>query len=373
MAKPESSNIRTVIEPFAEFKSPSSSSSSFIRSLALSTVSDSQTLIYAGTVSGNLLLLSLDPSQTPNEEIIEDKAKPTPRKISFVRYVTVSTCSIDSIHVISEIEKVLVISDGLLYFVDSFLLQPLKKLSALKGISAVGRRIRSGEPNSFTDLQEVSSVGSSFLQKLGSGIRSNGVKSSGKESELLNKDHNCVFAAVCGKRLMLIGHDSSESNGGSVLILKEMQCVDMVKTVVWVDDSIIVGNFSGYYLYSCVTGQCALLFSLPDPITSPPQLKLLRKDWKLLLLVDNVGVTVNAQGQPVGGSLVFRHAPDSLAEIGTYVVVMKNGKMELYHKKSGYCIQTISFAGEGVGPFVVADDEDGNRKLVAVAIQSKVC
>ena len=48
--------------------------------------------------------------------------------------------------------------------------------------------------------------------------------------------------------------------------------------------------------------------------------------------------------------------------------------MEVYHKKSGRCIQSISFGGEGVGASVVADEEVGSRKLVVVVgTPNKVC
>ncbi|WOG84814.1 hypothetical protein DCAR_0103999 [Daucus carota subsp. sativus] len=360
MAKPDPPKSTTIIEPFAEFKGPSTSSpSSQIKSLAISTLSDPQTLIYAGTNSGNLLLLSLDINQPSNDSKLKN--------VKLLKYVKVSTGPVDSIHVIDHVKRVLVVSEGFLYFVDLFLVEAVKKLSSLRGVCCVGKRVRSGG-SEFTDLEELGKTGgSSLLRKLGN-FRSNGVKEgSAKEGGVLDVERSCVFAAVCGRMLMLIGYDSSES----VLVLKEMQCVEMVKTIVWVDDCIFVGNHSGYYLYSCVTGKCDLLFSLPDPISSPPRIKLLRKEWKLLLLVDNVGVSVNCQGQPVGGSLVFRHAPDSVSEMGRYVVVMKNGEMDLYHKKSGCRLQTVSFAGEGIAP-IVADDEDGSREIVSVAIQSKV-
>lgn len=155
------------------------------------------------------------------------------------------------------------------------------------------------------ESSDLSSTGRRLLKKLGGGgggggIRSNGLKL--KESEL-HRDENCVFAVVAGRRLLLVelilGKDGGDGSG-SFLLLKEIQCVDGVRTMVWLDDSIIVGSSEGYILYSCVTGQGGLIFSLPDPSSSPPRLKLLLKEQKVLLLVDNVGVMVNAQGQPVG-------------------------------------------------------------------------
>ncbi|KAG6638914.1 hypothetical protein CIPAW_10G065000 [Carya illinoinensis] len=143
-------------------------------------------------------------------------------------------------------------------------------------------------------------------------------------------------------------------------------------TMVWLDNSIIVGTVNGYSLFSCVTGQSGIIFTLPD-VSSLPQLKLLWRDWKVLLLVDNVGVLVNTHGQPVGGSLVFRRGgPDSIGEISSYVGVVKDGNMELYHKKSGGCIQKVTFGGEGVGPCIVANEEVGGGKLLAVATPNKV-
>lgn len=93
----------------------------------------------------------------------------------------------------------------------------------------------------------------------------------------------------------------------------------------------------------------------------------------MLLLVDNVGVIVDPHGQPVGGSLVFRHGLDSMGEIDSYVVVVSDGKIGLYHKRHGGCVQVLPFGGEGVGRCVVASEEDKGGRLVAVATATKVC
>lgn len=200
---------------------------------------------------------------------------------------------------------------------------------------------------------------------------------------LQRSEGNNVFAVVIGKRLVLVelvfGSNrlgktdrDVDSSSGSFVILKEIHCIDGVKTIAWLNDSIIVGTINGYSLFSCVTGQSGVIFSLPD-ISSRPQLKLLMKEKKVLMLVDNVGIVVNEHGQPVGGSLVFRISPDSVGELSPYVVLVRNGKMELYNKRSGSCIQTLTCGGEGVGPCIVANEEGGIGKLVAVASPTKVC
>ncbi|XP_015883796.3 vacuolar sorting protein 3 [Ziziphus jujuba] len=395
MAKPPQprtrTRSRTVLEPLSHLDVSNYSRSPF-RSLAVFTVSDSQTLIYAGTQSGSLLLLSANPSSSNSQTSSDDSSGNTalaaaaPQNLSFLRSVSVGDSSLDTILVLGEIGKVLVLSGGFLFLVDTLLFQPLKKLSFLRGVSVITRRLRSSEAE-CSSLSE--SVGNSsdygntsqrFLLKLGSGIRANGLKSKEPEQHL---EGNHVFAVlVGGKRLILIelvlgsrvGKNDRDGDGvnGSFVILKEIQCIDGIMTMVWLNDSIIVGTVNGYSLISCVTGQSGVIFSLPD-VSSRPRLKLLCKEWNVLLLVDNVGVVVNAHGQPVAGSLVFSSGPDSIGEISSYVVVVSDGKMDLYHKKSGSCIQTITFGGEGVGgPCFVADEENGSGKLVAVATPTKV-
>ncbi|XP_057981960.1 vacuolar sorting protein 3 [Malania oleifera] len=391
MADPLSKG-RTVLEPLALFDPPSPSLSSF-SSLAVSTFSDSQTLIYVGTQSGNLLLLSLNPNSSPapaisahsNSNNSADFDGSLPRSVSFLRSIAVSDSAVESVHVIGEIGKVLVLSDGVLYLVDSLLLHPVKRLSFVKGVSVVARRVRSGavECTDFSagdacNLSESSAPSRRLLQKLGGGIRANGVKT--RESEP-HRDGNYVFAAAVGRRLILMELVSAnkvgkidrdgDGFGGSLVILKEIQPVDEIKTMVWIDDSLIVGTSNGYSLFSCVMGQNSLIFSLPDP-SSVPRLRLLLKEYKVLLMVDNVGVTVNAHGQPIGGSLVFRGCPDSVGEMSSYVIAVKDGKMELYHKRSGNCVQMLPFSGEGVGPCILADGQDRSGILVAVATPSKV-
>ncbi|XAR60223.1 hypothetical protein NMG60_11033497 [Bertholletia excelsa] len=373
MAKVESTT-RTILEPLAEFNSSSAAVSSSIRSIALSTLSDSQTLIYVGTYSGALIVLSLNPNSPPNPKSSHFDGDSVPTgSISFLRYASVSGSPVDWLYVIDHIGAVLLLSGGLLFLVDSLLLQPVRKLGVFKGVSAVARRVRSGvfessslvEGESGGSSSEFPGTGRRLLQKLSgaSGIRSNGTKAKGSE---LQRDGNCTFAIVTGKRMILV----ELSDSGSLTILKEIQCVEGIKTMVWLDDFILVGSLSGYTLYSCITGQGGLIFSLPE-LSCPPQLKLLMKEYKVLLLVDNIGIIINAQGQPVGGSLVFRRAPDSVGEIASCVAAVKNGKMELCHKRSGKCVQIVSFAEEGVGPCVVAN-EGGNGQLIAVATPTKV-
>ncbi|KAK8464683.1 hypothetical protein PHAVU_010G053600 [Phaseolus vulgaris] len=373
MAKVESSMARVILEPHAQFDLTAHSRASSIRSLALATLPHARrhraAVLYVGTHSGTLFSLSVDTDDgdgAPNDAVL--------RKLSFLRSVSVSDAAVECISVIEECGKVLLLSDGALFLVDSELSNRASKLSFSKGVSLVTRRrFRNGESEG---------VGLGLGSGLGSGLglfqklRLNSVKEGEMQSE-----GGCVFALVVGKRLIIaelvLGNRNGKSErddggGGSLVVLKEIQCVDgVVSAMVWLNDSIVVGTVNGYRLISCVTGQSSVIFSLPD-VSRPPRLKLLHKEWRVLLLVDNVGVIVDAHGQPVGGSLVFRNGLDSVGEIGSYVVVVSDGKIELYHKRYGGCVQVLPFGGEGVGRCVVASEEDRDGKLVVVATATKV-
>ncbi|KAJ4969377.1 hypothetical protein NE237_016078 [Protea cynaroides] len=385
---------RTVLEAVAEFELPKISAlppsvrSSF-RSLAVSTVSDSQTLVYIGTHGGKIILLSLDPSSVVDTNssysTVENQTgfeASSSKKLTYMRSLSVSDCSVDSIHECVEIGKILVLSDGFLFLLDLHLLQPIRRLNFPRGTTVVARRLRGSESTSSDLLgdgvpwSELSIPGQRFLQKLGGGIRANSMKHRDYESP---REGNCVVAVAVGKRLVLIelllpdrtGRTDSGADSGEIfIVLKEIQGVGGVTTMVWLDDSIIVGTVNGYTLFSCVTGQSSPLFSLPDT-SSPPCLKPLVKDHNVLLFVDNVGIIVNAVGQPVGGSLIFRYVPDSVGEMSSYVIVVKDGSMDLYHKKTSLCIQSLHFAMEGVSPCIVANEESGNGEFVVFATPAK--
>lgn len=332
-----------------------------IRALSLSPISDSQTLVYLGTFSGYLILLSLDTSTNI---------------VSRLGTVLLSASPVESVFVLGhERGKVLALCNGYLFLVDSLLSQPAKRLGGLlKGINVVAKRVR-GRDSFSTDLfpsdnQADSSSSKKFLQLLGAGTRVNEVKS--KDSERVHQGHY-VFAVAIGEKMLLIELQCDEKDGssGSFVVLKDILGIGGIKTLVWLDDYVIAGTVKGYSLISCVTGQSGVIFTLPD-VSGPPLLKLLCKEWKVLLLVDNVGVVVDINGQPIGGSLVFRRRPDSVGELSFYLVTVGDGKMEIHQKKSGACVQSVSFGPEGCGPSLLAADEGGDGNLLAVTTLSKV-
>ncbi|CAN0878396.1 Vacuolar sorting protein 3, partial [Linum grandiflorum] len=360
-------------------------------SIAVSSGPDSQFLIYIGTYSGSLLLLTTDTDSESNHDDDASKRKTTDtdsesnhdddaskRKVSFMRSVSVGDSPVEAVLVLAEIEKVLVLCDGCLLLVDSLLDQQLKKLGFAKGVSGIAKRIVSSESD-CSDLRSIAASNSEsstasqrILQRLGGGIRTNGVvKATLQQTE---DSSNNVFAIVLGGKKIVLAElvFGSDSRPGSLVVLKEIQSsVEGVKAIAWLNDSVIAGTVNGYSIFSCLTGQSDLIFSLPDSSRSP-LLKLLWKEKNVLLLVDNVGVVVNDHGQPVDGSLVFRGHPQSIGELSSYVIIVRDGKLELYHKKSGSCLQTVVFGGEGVGSCLIADKEGGYDKLITTATSTKV-
>ncbi|GAB2262656.1 hypothetical protein Droror1_Dr00003653 [Drosera rotundifolia] len=351
------SKSRQVLEPLTSFDLTQLHPSSSITALAITTIPDSQTLIHLGTDSGSLVLLSLKTSS-----------------IEFIRQVRVSGNGVREVSVVGGIGVVVAVCDGGgLYLGDLMLIGVVEKLGFLKGVSAVAKQ--AGKSGKLADLGGENGGGmrKRILRRLGGGSRGGGVGRlngvEGREVEVDGEESECVFAVACGKKLILIEVGRSEIGDGSCRVLKEILCIESVATLVWIDDSIIAGSDTGYSVVSCITGESRLIFLLPDG-SSDPYVKLLVKSHKVLLLVDNVGVVVDADGQPVSGSLVFSCVPDSVGELSLYVVAAGDGKMELYHRKSGAFVQGLSIGGSGVGRCVIADDVHG--RFVAVATPSKV-
>ncbi|KAL6546251.1 hypothetical protein OROMI_021972 [Orobanche minor] len=334
--KPKS---RAILEPIAETAIDSDKSP--INVVALSKQPDGETLVYIGTLSGVLLLYSIR---------IPESA---PSLIALIRRLSVPVGGgggLRSVLPLVHIGKVLILAGGFLYLLDSGLLGPPKRISHFKGVTVLSRKFQS---------QRYSST----LYTNG-GSQTNYVYSNGKNVDSIN-----LFAVGVGTRMVIAELITS----GSFIIRKEVQGVldGIIVTLLWVDDFIFVGTKIGYYIYNCINGRCALIFPLPDP-SAVPRMKLLVKESRVLLMVDNVGIIVDMEGQPIGGSLVFREAPDSFKEIGSYVVAVQNSMVELYHKKSGRCAQRFMIEDGGGGQCMSGDEENENGKLVIIATSLKL-
>lgn len=263
----------------------------------------------------------------------------------------------------------MILSNASLYLVDLFLLQDPKKITSLKGgITTLCKRIYS--ISKFDILADAS-------------VKLNKKKpllNNHSNSKLLKSEEgcSCFVAAAFGKGLMLIklvSHlDDSESNselGGISVLLKEVLGLglEQVKAISWVEDSIIVGTVDGYSIYDVNNGVTAPIFSLPEA-SGPPHLKFMGRTKEVMLVVDNVGVIVNEHGQPVAGTLVFGNVPASIFEMGCYVIVERDGKLELYSRRSGACVQSLCIKKGSGGKCILAGSENGD--MVAVATIDKV-
>ncbi|XP_020584474.1 uncharacterized protein LOC110027402 isoform X2 [Phalaenopsis equestris] len=378
---------RVVLEAFTDFDPAKLAGFSpavplTIRSLAVFAASDSQTLIYVGTGGGKLILLSLNPSLPPVPSTSADDNSNAPpfAPVQFLRSATISNRVIESINVLPEVRRVVVLSDGYLFLVDLLLLQSMRKLGFAKDVSAISKRLLqpgSSISDPFFDgavRAELSRSGQTFLQKFGGGIRVNGAAS--RVSELQRgAGTSCFLAAAAGKKLVLIelflpsNVDLDAEHSGLSIFWKEIQGIDGVKTMVWVGDSIVVGTSEGYILFSDVNGKGSLIFSLPE--SSSPLARVLVRSSDVLLLFDKVGVVSNALGHPVGGSLIFQYVPESIAEMHPYVIVARDGRLDLYRKKTSVLVQSLQLTKNSVGSCIVACDNQGSGEIVIVGTTYK--
>jgi vacuolar protein sorting-associated protein 3 len=314
-----------------------------IRSIAISTRSDSETLLYVGTGGGKLILLSINPS--------------IPDSVQFLQLISIGSRLIEAILVLYEIDRVLVLSDGFLYLTDLILSQPVKKLGFLKEVTAIARRFRTESTNFSSETAENGNYSSEITED-----------SAGPSSS----DTNCISSssvvAAMGKKLVLIELILSDNN--VKVHLKEMLGFDEIKAMAWVNDSIFVGNSNGYFLVSSETGKSNNIFTLPES-SGNPKLKPLFKGEEVLLLMDNLGVVIDTLGQPKGGSLVFKCMPDGFSQLSSYLVVSGDAKLEMY-RRNGECLQVVDVGKFVSGGLILGGDEMGKGEMVAVATTSKV-
>ena len=368
MDRSSRSKNRNVLEAFAEFDPSQAASASsadspvVICSLAVYP-SANQVQIYAGTLGGLVILLSLSssPDAAPSKEIEERK--------EVVKWVSLEKSPVEAIQVFSEIGSLVALSNGFLFLLDLLLLHPVQKLN-ISGATVISKRLDCDEFASSDPLGLSSLNSESFLRRLSGGKRANGVKS--KSLMKNGGELKCFLAVISVRKLVLLELSLPEANEKSVSVFfKEMVGIEGIKTVAWLDDSVIVGNSSGYALFSTSTGIYTPLFSLPT-FSGPPQLKPLFRSKEALLFVDNVGIIVNSFGQPVGGSLVFHKVPDSITEVPPYIAVSGDGWMDLYRKKTGICVQSSFYPKSNGRPCLVGSDDLGYQQLVVVATPFKV-
>ncbi|KAL6005874.1 hypothetical protein ACLOJK_039919 [Asimina triloba] len=289
----------------------------------------SPTLTHASTRGGKLILLQLNPPSAP-------KSNST---FAPLRSLSLTNSPIDS------------------------LLRPVRKLNLPKGVLAVAKRLCNAESETVERTADASEGvlrvqrSQRLLQKLGGGIRVNGTRSS--TSELPRGGNSVTAAAALEKKLILVEIEAGGAKSVNVCL----------------DESIIIGTGNRYALIFSSAGQGSLIFSLPES-SGFPCLKSLWRERLAMLLVDNVGIIVNDLEQPVGGSSIFRHAPDLVGELGPHVIVVKDGMMDLYHKRTGshvHCPISVVCRGRScqVRRCAVVADESEVRNLVVVATPSK--
>lgn len=282
---------------------------------------------------------------------------------------------IEDVLLLSEIDRLLVLSGGCLFFIDQGLSGTVQRVSGVKGVTSVSRRLRFGDTASEDPLGDIAVWCEAARPKTGIQWRlgrANGAKARGVDVQRNGgSGGGCFVAASMFVKGVVLMELTIGADGIVSLASREIPGVGSVKCMIWFDDSIIFGTSEGYVLFSIGSGEITPIFSLPD-LSGPPKMKALSRSKEVLLMVDNVGIVVNGNGQPVGGSLVFSCMPESITVMSHYVVSLEDDRLKLYRKKTGTCMQAIPFSKIGSGPCVMACDELGSGEVIAVTTPYKV-
>lgn len=313
---------------------------------------------------------------------------------------------IQALCALPEARRIAILYEGQVCLLDMRSLGAMERLAGTKGASALARAVSAPSPamrGSDSDAQEQADPGvSNSEEKIGAtgfmGKFTRPFGRLGSQSELsfskLSATQGVGLSrlAISVKKKILIyevravepppqGDKSSGSqrrfNPGwddattvSATKLRDVVGADGIITMVWLEKTIMAGTQEEYLLFSLVSGEITPIFSLPPDLSYPPLLKVFPKDLEVLLTVDKAGIVVNAEGQPTAGSLSFGLVPDAIGQTPPYVVVVKQGRAELHHRKTGAKIQSLELAGSGNGRCLAAEDEGG--LFVVIASGTKV-
>ncbi|CAM6087801.1 unnamed protein product [Calypogeia fissa] len=156
-----------------------------------------------------------------------------------------------------------------------------------------------------------------------------------------------------------------DSNRYYALKVREVTAIEGVITMAWLGDVIIAGTRHEYLLFSLTSGLPTHLYSQPQEVPWQPLLKAFPKNREALLLIDNAGIPINTEGDPAGGSLLFQILPDGIGYSPPYVLVAKQGVVEVYHHRTGSKMQSLVLADGAKGRCLVTDDDDGIFIIIA--------
>ncbi|XP_024378874.1 vacuolar sorting protein 3 isoform X3 [Physcomitrium patens] len=326
-------------------------------------------------------------------------------KLVLRRRMIMGKTPIQALCALPEARRIAILFEGQVCLLDMKTLGAMEMLSGTKGASALAQAMSAPSPafgGSYLDAQKQVEPGlSNSEEKLGStgfmGKFSLPFGRLGSQSELSLSNLSATqgaglsrLAVAVRKKILIYevravdSPPQAEKNFGglrrfdtgwdnatttSATKLREVSGIDGIVTMVWLEKTIIAGTHEEYLLFSLVSGQGTPIFSLPSDLPYPPLLKLFPKDLEVLLAVDKAGIVVNAEGQPTAGSLNFAVVPDAVGQTPPYVVVVKQGHTELYHRNTGAKIQSLELAGAGVGRFLVAEDDGGTLVVIASGVK----
>mmetsp|Transcript_12664 Transcript_12664/g.35634 ORF Transcript_12664/g.35634 Transcript_12664/m.35634 type:complete len:943 (+) Transcript_12664:317-3145(+) len=150
-------------------------------------------------------------------------------------------------------------------------------------------------------------------------------------------------------------HSDGPSSTGAALLVKSLDLEEThsLRRLAWTGGSVIAATNYRYLVVSLRDGSLTHLFDLPGSVGSasprPPMLAPFPASATAMLLMEQVGLVVNSEGNPTGGTLAFPSEPLAFAQCGIYILALCSDGVTIYEQATAAPVQTIacSLSDEG--------------------------
>ncbi|KAK9806735.1 hypothetical protein WJX72_000925 [[Myrmecia] bisecta] len=150
---------------------------------------------------------------------------------------------------------------------------------------------------------------------------------------------------------VLAGADAASPFGSTALCIAQTELNEplSVKAMAWLGKRIVVCTSLRYMLLQPFTGAYTQLFALPEDAPSPTLVVPIPSATLSLLLMDQVGIVIDASGHPTHSALTFPSAPTALAVAGLYVLAACEEGVHIYERSTASWVQSLPYP-DGLRP-----------------------
>ncbi|KAK9839815.1 hypothetical protein WJX81_003522 [Elliptochloris bilobata] len=118
-----------------------------------------------------------------------------------------------------------------------------------------------------------------------------------------------------------------------------------VKGMAWLGGRLVVATSLRYMLLDPASGAYVQLFALPEEAPPPTLVQAIPGADLAVLLMDQAGIVVDAQGRPATSALTFPDTPLALAAAGIYVLAACADAVHVYDRTAAAWVQTLPYLG----------------------------